>query len=69
MLFNKGLALVYMGNLENGLADMEKARIEKVTEEHAVIDDAIRDRGDGYTVFSIVSAAFGLWSEISGCVS
>jgi hypothetical protein len=33
---------------------MENALEQKVTEEHDVIDDAIRDRGDGYTVFSIV---------------
>lgn len=57
VLFNKGLTMIYMGNLEGGLAEMEEARGEKVTEEHAVIDDAIRDRGDGYTVFSIVSTA------------
>ena len=25
-----------------------------MTEEHSVIDEAIRDRGEGYTVFSIV---------------
>lgn len=35
---------------------MEDARREKATEEHGVIDDAIQDRGEGYTVFSIVSA-------------
>jgi len=53
VLFNKGLSLIYMGNLQDGLADMEEARREKATEEHSVIDDAIRDRGEGYTVFSI----------------
>ena len=37
---------------------MEEAKKEKVTEEHNVIDEAIRDRGDGYTVFSIVSLVF-----------
>jgi len=53
VLFNKGLSLIYMGNLQDGLADMEEARREKATDEHAVIDDAIQDRGEGYTVFSI----------------
>lgn len=38
------------------MGDLEKARTEKVTEEHGVIDDAIADRGEGYTVFSIVRA-------------
>lgn len=36
------------------MRDLESARLEKVTEEHNVIDDAIADRGEGYTVFSIV---------------
>lgn len=55
VLFNKGLSQIYMGRLDPGLADMQEARRDKVTDEHNVIDDAIRDRGDGYTVFSIVS--------------
>lgn len=33
---------------------MEEGRREKATDEHNVIDDAISDRGEGYTVFSIV---------------
>jgi len=43
-----------MGKLQEGLADMEEAKREKATAEHNVIDDAIQDRGEGYTVFSIV---------------
>ena len=57
VLFNRGLTQIYMGNAQEGLADMEDARREKATEEHGVIDDAIQDRGEGYTVFSIVSLA------------
>ncbi|KAL5532069.1 hypothetical protein ACEPAF_5633 [Sanghuangporus sanghuang] len=53
VLFNKGLSQIYMGNLDGGLRDMQDARMEKATEEHNVIDDAIGDRGEGYTVFSI----------------
>ncbi|KAG8716362.1 hypothetical protein FRC11_001604 [Ceratobasidium sp. 423] len=53
VLFNKGLCLIYMGRLDNGLQDMREAQQSKVTEEHGVIDDAIQDRGEGYTVFSI----------------
>ncbi|KAH9942235.1 uncharacterized protein BXZ73DRAFT_87886 [Epithele typhae] len=53
VLFNRGLTHIYIGNPQDGLADMEDARREKATEEHNVIDDAIQDRGDGYTVFSI----------------
>lgn len=55
VLFNKGLCNIYMGRTEEGLMDMTEALKEKVTEEHNVINDAIQDRGDGYTVFSIVS--------------
>ena len=33
---------------------MREASREKVTPEHVVIDEAIRDKGDQYTVFSIV---------------
>jgi hypothetical protein len=36
------------------MKDLENARLEKATEEHNVIDDAIAERGEGYTVFSIV---------------
>jgi tetratricopeptide (TPR) repeat protein len=57
VLFNKGLCQIYMGQLDAGLATMADARKEKATDEHNVIDDAIADRGDGYTVFSIVSAS------------
>lgn len=42
-----------MGNLPAGTLDMQEASREKATSEHSVIDDAIRDQGDGYTVFSI----------------
>ncbi|KAF8918162.1 NADPH oxidase regulator NoxR [Mucidula mucida] len=53
VLFNKGLAQIYMGRLEAGLQDMQEATRDKATDEHNVIDDAIQDRGEGYTVFSI----------------
>lgn len=38
--------------------DLQDARKEKSTPEHDVIDEAIKDRGEGYTVFSIVSTKF-----------
>ncbi|KAJ7230861.1 hypothetical protein B0H12DRAFT_221770 [Mycena haematopus] len=53
VLFNQGLSLIYMGRMEEGLTDMEEAKRVKITDEHNVIDDAIADRGEGYTVFSI----------------
>ncbi|KAG8679426.1 hypothetical protein FRC08_016985, partial [Ceratobasidium sp. 394] len=53
ILFNRGLCLLNLGRGEAGLADLQAAQKEKATPEHDVIDDAIRDQGDGYTVFSI----------------
>jgi len=53
VLFNKGLSQIYLGRVPDGLADMEEAKRDKATEEHNVIDDAIQDGGEGYTVFSI----------------
>ncbi|KAJ7729531.1 NADPH oxidase regulator NoxR [Mycena maculata] len=53
VLFNQGLSLIYLGRTDEGLADMEEAKRVKATDEHNVIDDAIQDRGEGYTVFSI----------------
>ena len=58
VLFNKGLSLIYMKRMQEGLADMEAGRREKATPEHNVIDDAIRERAEGYTVFSIVSVIY-----------
>ncbi|KAJ7144636.1 hypothetical protein C8R44DRAFT_760171 [Mycena epipterygia] len=53
VLFNQALCLIRLGQMKEGLADMELAREVKATEDHEVIDDAIRDRGEGYTVFSL----------------
>lgn len=36
------------------MVELDDATRQKATEEHSVIDEAIRDRGEGYTVFSIV---------------
>ncbi|KAF8893874.1 NADPH oxidase regulator NoxR [Infundibulicybe gibba] len=53
VLFNQGLSRIYRGRMQEGLADLEEARRNKATDEHNVIDEAIRDQGEGYTVFSI----------------
>lgn len=41
---------------------MQEAKGDKATDEHNVIDDAIQDRGEGYTVFSIVSTYSNFYS-------
>ncbi|KAJ5094762.1 hypothetical protein N7456_010623 [Penicillium angulare] len=53
VLFNRGLCYVYLQQFEPGMKDLHFAAKEKVTEDHEVIDDAIRENADGYTVFSI----------------
>lgn len=49
-----GLSLIYLGQTQEGMTELEDASRQQSTEEHSVIDEAIRDRGEGYTVFSIV---------------
>ncbi|KZT58649.1 hypothetical protein CALCODRAFT_432156 [Calocera cornea HHB12733] len=64
VLFNKGLCLVYLGKMEEGIAVMREASREKATDEHAVIDEAIAARGQDYTVFSIPIGVLYRPSEI-----
>ncbi|KAJ7881262.1 hypothetical protein B0H14DRAFT_2565843 [Mycena olivaceomarginata] len=53
VLFNRGLCLVCLDQVDKGLADLEAARRLHATKDHEIIGDAIRMRGRGYTVFSI----------------
>ncbi|ODA77108.1 hypothetical protein RJ55_07626 [Drechmeria coniospora] len=53
VLFNRGLCYIYLQNMETGLQDLSYAVKEKVVEDHNVIDEAIREEAEGYTVFSI----------------
>ena len=61
-----GLSLIYLGQMQEGMAELQDATNQKATEEHGVIDEAIRDRGEGYTVFSIVSLVMvhGLYHSV-----
>ncbi|RKF58411.1 putative nadph oxidase regulator [Erysiphe neolycopersici] len=52
-LFNRGLCYMYLGEKEAGLQDFSFAVKEKAVEDHNVIDDAIAEEAEGYTVFSI----------------
>ena len=54
VLFNKRLSLIYLSREEAGMGDLAEASADKVTAEHGVIDEGTQDRGEGYTVFSIV---------------
>ncbi|KAI9924955.1 hypothetical protein AWENTII_006590 [Aspergillus wentii] len=53
VLFNRGLCYIYLRQMGPGMQDLEFAAKEKVTVDHSVIHDAIRERAEGYTVFSI----------------
>ncbi|KAI0249234.1 hypothetical protein BJV78DRAFT_1129881 [Lactifluus subvellereus] len=64
VLFNKGLSLIYLGQMQEGMAELQEATRQKATEEHGVIDEAIRDQGEGYTVFSIPVGVLYRPSEI-----
>ncbi|KAI4128761.1 MAG: hypothetical protein LQ347_004049, partial [Umbilicaria vellea] len=53
VLFNRGLCYIYLQQKEAGMGDLSYAVKEKVTPDHDVIDEAIREQAEGYTVFSI----------------
>ncbi|ELU38621.1 NADPH oxidase regulator NoxR [Rhizoctonia solani AG-1 IA] len=53
LILLEGLCLLNSGRPEAAMQDLLAAQKEKSTPEHDVIDDAIREQGEGYTVFSI----------------
>ncbi|OKL62450.1 hypothetical protein UA08_02577 [Talaromyces atroroseus] len=53
VLFNRGLSYIYLQQMQPGMQDLQFASKEKVTADHDVIDEAIREQAEGYTVFSI----------------
>ncbi|KJX99345.1 NADPH oxidase regulator NoxR like protein [Zymoseptoria brevis] len=53
VLFNRGLCYIYLQQKDAGMQDLIFATREKVVPDHDVIDEAIREQAEGYTVFSI----------------
>ncbi|KAG8926046.1 hypothetical protein FRC00_003338 [Tulasnella sp. 408] len=53
VLYNRGLCLIYMNQLDNGMRDLQAAKREKQVPDHDVIDDAIAAQGRQFTVFSL----------------
>ncbi|KAI7849524.1 hypothetical protein BDC45DRAFT_573901 [Circinella umbellata] len=53
VLFNRGICQLYLGHIDAGLTDLYYAQKSKLTEEHEIIDQAVRDRGRNYSVYSI----------------
>jgi hypothetical protein len=54
VLFNKGICLMYLDRMQEGMEALTEASTLKENANHDVIDEAVRDQGDGYTVFSVV---------------
>lgn len=52
-LFNRGLCYIYLQQKDAGMQDLLFAVREKVVPDHDVIDEAIKEQAEGYTVFSI----------------
>lgn len=52
-LFNRGLCYIYLQQKDAGMQDLMFAAREKAVPDHDVIDEAIREQAEGYTVFSI----------------
>lgn len=46
VLFNRGLCYIYLQQIGLGLQDLEFSSKEKVTQDHDVINDAIRERAE-----------------------
>ncbi|KAF2398349.1 hypothetical protein EJ06DRAFT_538894 [Trichodelitschia bisporula] len=53
VLFNRGLCYIYLRQVEQGMQDLRYAAQEKVVPDHDVINEAIKEQAEGYTVFSI----------------
>ena len=53
VIFNRGLCYTYLQQEEAGMQDFSFAQKEKMTSDHDVIDDAIKEKAQGYVVFSM----------------
>ncbi|EMC92626.1 hypothetical protein BAUCODRAFT_255450 [Baudoinia panamericana UAMH 10762] len=53
VLFNRGLCYIYLQQKDVGMQDLIYAAKEKMVPDHDVIDEAIKEQAEGYTVFSI----------------
>ncbi|KAI7281881.1 hypothetical protein KC345_g3856 [Hortaea werneckii] len=53
VLFNRGLCYIYLQSRDAGMQDLIFAAREKIVPDHEVIEEAIREQAEGYTVFSI----------------
>ena len=71
VLFNRGLSSIYMGQIQTGLDDLNYAAKEKVTSDHEVIDEAIREEAEVIFKFAqsraLADEGEGLHSLLNSC--
>ncbi|KAJ6461591.1 hypothetical protein C8R47DRAFT_1159304 [Mycena vitilis] len=53
VLFNLGLTRIRLGRMEKAEEYLEKAKLLTMMDDHDLIEDVIRDKGEGFTVFSL----------------
>ncbi|KAF9437818.1 hypothetical protein BGZ76_010982 [Entomortierella beljakovae] len=53
VLFNRALCYIELGEMDMGMADMWRATREKQTKAHDILDQALRDKGQDSTVFTV----------------
>ena len=53
--FNAALCHIKRGDVTRGMYELRKASTRKITPAHEIIEEAIEKRGEGFTVYSIVS--------------
>ncbi|KAJ6463031.1 hypothetical protein C8R47DRAFT_84674 [Mycena vitilis] len=63
VLFNLALCRIRLGLMEKGIEYMEKAKLLTMMEDHDLIADVVRDKGEGFTVFSLAPAVLFWPSE------
>lgn len=56
VLFNRGLSYIYLQQIDTGLQDLQFASKEKVTPDHDVIDEAIREQAEVLSHFPLLWA-------------
>ncbi|KAF9176665.1 hypothetical protein BGZ51_009869, partial [Haplosporangium sp. Z 767] len=53
VLFNRALCYIELGEMDQGMTDLWRATREKQTKDHDILDQALRDRGQDSTVFTV----------------
>ncbi|KAF9116020.1 hypothetical protein BGX27_005253 [Mortierella sp. AM989] len=53
VLFNRALCYIELGEMDLGMTDMWRATREKQTKAHDMLDQALRDKGQDCTVFTV----------------